>query len=253
MNSDSESSITLKLVKKLKDAGVKGINTEFVVNQGRIDLITEYEIIEIKIANLWKGALGQVLSYGKDPKVSMLNKRIHLFGNMRVRKYMIEDTCNHYGVSVSYEDEVEDWCDSDIEYEQSITCNFCDKELSSNSSLKLHQTKTKYCLEKQRVLNGSVSIPKIECIHCGKIFIHKHRKNTHEENCDERIMSNSISKTQEILKLKEEILNLKAELKSEREKSSMYINLFNKEHEFTLGQCKKLSEKQSVTTNNIWN
>ncbi|MDD4931386.1 MAG: hypothetical protein PHG66_04565 [Candidatus Colwellbacteria bacterium] len=192
---DREYSIRLRLFEKLKSAGVKDIQMEVVVDQGRIDLVTEYEIIEIKIANLWKGALGQILSYGKDPSVEKLNKRIHLFGVMRVRKNMIEKTCKSYGVTVTYEDEVEDWCDSDIEEEESLICEYCGKEISTKTNLKIHQTKTKYCLELQKASNPVIEIPCELCRYCGKKYQHKQRREQHEATCiTHEILSTEINK-----------------------------------------------------------
>ena len=48
---------------------------------GRIDLLTDNEIIEVKHVNDWKSAMGQILAYsGFYP---LHSKRIHLFGERR--------------------------------------------------------------------------------------------------------------------------------------------------------------------------
>lgn len=48
---------------------------------GRIDLLTDTEIIEIKPTKTWKAAMGQVLAYGAF--YPNHQKRIHLFGSKR--------------------------------------------------------------------------------------------------------------------------------------------------------------------------
>jgi hypothetical protein len=52
--------IELKIAKRLalKEFGI----TEFTIPNGRIDVVTADEIIEVKKASQWKHALGQVLS-----------------------------------------------------------------------------------------------------------------------------------------------------------------------------------------------
>lgn len=66
---------------------------------GYIDLLTDYEIIEIKDGKLWKHALGQILMYSVD--YPNHKKRIHLFDIEKNK--MIEDRCNIYNIKVSYE------------------------------------------------------------------------------------------------------------------------------------------------------
>lgn len=66
---------------------------------GYIDLLTDYEIIEIKDGKLWKHALGQILMYSVD--YPNHKKRIHLFDIEKNK--MIEDRCNIYNIKVTYE------------------------------------------------------------------------------------------------------------------------------------------------------
>lgn len=68
---------------------------------GRIDVVTDTDVIEVKVIYRWKDALGQVLAY----RVFYPNKvpRIHLFGKLSsAYKETIETVCNIYGVTVTY-------------------------------------------------------------------------------------------------------------------------------------------------------
>ena len=81
--------------------------TEYKVKSGRVDVVTETEIIEIKDMDQWTRAIGQVLSYKHflpDKKA-----RLHLFYDnvsMENKKEMIEEVCCSYGVRVTYHDEI---------------------------------------------------------------------------------------------------------------------------------------------------
>jgi hypothetical protein len=71
---------------------------------GRIDLLTESEIIEVKKINDWKAALGQILIYsGFYPEH---RKRIHLFGSRTELKKLadIEAACLSFNVTVTAEE-----------------------------------------------------------------------------------------------------------------------------------------------------
>jgi hypothetical protein len=106
--SDSASSLPKRMLEKtiadreaIHVQGHREIKTRF----GRIDVISNEEIIEIKIASGWKHALGQILAYGMDhPKK---RKRIHLFGDLKrwsaAKRRQIEKCCSKYDVEVSYE------------------------------------------------------------------------------------------------------------------------------------------------------
>lgn len=81
--------------------------TEYKVKSGRIDLVTETELIEIKELDQWTRALGQILSY----KHYLADKkaRLHLFyedASWESKKSMIEEVCCSYGVRVTYHDEI---------------------------------------------------------------------------------------------------------------------------------------------------
>jgi hypothetical protein len=85
-----------QLAEKLK--GKVEVNTE----AGRIDILTATEVIEVKRVSGWKGAIGQVKSYGRYyPKHSL---RIHLFGKLtETRLRMIQGVCQSEGILVTYE------------------------------------------------------------------------------------------------------------------------------------------------------
>ncbi|MBE9019991.1 hypothetical protein IQ272_28455, partial [Chroococcidiopsidales cyanobacterium LEGE 13417] len=74
---------------------------EVVTPAGRIDLLTDTQIIEIKSIQDWKAALGQTLAYsGFYPEHQ---KRIHLFGSAFELKRLsdIEAACLCFGVKVT--------------------------------------------------------------------------------------------------------------------------------------------------------
>lgn len=68
---------------------------------GRIDLVTDTEVIEIKKINHWKDAFGEVLAKGRYfPQHQM---RIHLFGEAEKLKPTIVTTCAGMDISVTFE------------------------------------------------------------------------------------------------------------------------------------------------------
>lgn len=67
---------------------------------GRIDLLTDVELIEIKHYSLWKAAVGQVLIYGL--YYPNHRKRIHLFGNANFNYLLhVVNQCDKLGIRVS--------------------------------------------------------------------------------------------------------------------------------------------------------
>lgn len=69
---------------------------------GRVDLLTDTEVIEVKRVEDWKGGLGQVLAY--QTFYSSHKARLHLFGCC-AEKVVIEQVCSGFDVSVSLEEE----------------------------------------------------------------------------------------------------------------------------------------------------
>lgn len=77
--------------------------TEVKTAAGRIDLLTETEIIEVKRVGEWKSGLGQILAYsGFYPEH---RKRLHLFGSTKDEKQIptIANSCLAFDVFVSFE------------------------------------------------------------------------------------------------------------------------------------------------------
>lgn len=81
-----------------------GGTIEVKTKSGRIDLLTSTQIIEVKIFDRWKSALGQVLAYHFDYNLAY-KPVIALFGNCpETYKPQISNVCGHYGVDVLYLD-----------------------------------------------------------------------------------------------------------------------------------------------------
>ncbi len=85
-----------RLAERLK--AKKEVNTPV----GRIDILTETELIELKRSRNWKSAIGQVKSYGKFYPQHRL--RIHLFREMTGTKLKnIQETCDSEGIILTWE------------------------------------------------------------------------------------------------------------------------------------------------------
>ncbi len=91
----NEHNIVLKLNNKLN--GQLEVNTQC----GKIDIITDTEIIEVKEYKLWKHALGQILVYGY--YYPNKNKRIHLFNCENNNMNIIKTIYIIHNVILSYE------------------------------------------------------------------------------------------------------------------------------------------------------
>lgn len=94
--SDREKGMQAYLHEKL--GGRKEVKTPL----GRIDLLTDSQIIEIKFFKNWKSALGQVLVYSKF--YPSHQKRLFLF-ERKVPKHLnlIKDACADYDILVDFE------------------------------------------------------------------------------------------------------------------------------------------------------
>lgn len=85
---------------------LSGYEREHWTPSGYADLVSPTEVVEIKSAQKWQEGLGQLLSYahylpGRQPT-------LHLFGYMsEVSKLACENVCAGLGVTVTYEDQVE--------------------------------------------------------------------------------------------------------------------------------------------------
>jgi hypothetical protein len=93
VSESKEKVIQLRLQKEL------GGQIEIKTENGFIDLLTDTEIIEIKIGCNWKHAVGQILMYSLD--YPQHKKRIHLFDMEYDEK--INRSCSIYNINVSFE------------------------------------------------------------------------------------------------------------------------------------------------------
>jgi hypothetical protein len=78
--------------------------TEVSTSAGKIDLLTQNEIVEVKRITNWKAALGQILVYSAFYPEHQ--KRIHLFGrdNELIKLPDIEAACLSFDVNVTAEE-----------------------------------------------------------------------------------------------------------------------------------------------------
>jgi hypothetical protein len=87
-----EKNIQAKLAKKYN------ADVEIETEVGMIDMLTNTEIIEIKVASKWKHALGQIISYGEF--YPSHKKKIILFGKVEVNIETIKKICIKFDVEV---------------------------------------------------------------------------------------------------------------------------------------------------------
>lgn len=94
LSRNPEAEVSGRLARRLK--GLREVHTP----HGRIDVLTDTEVIEVKVFEQWKAGLGQVLSYGRFYPNHKL--RLHLFGCTR-RKALDEviRTCKSFNVEVT--------------------------------------------------------------------------------------------------------------------------------------------------------
>lgn len=95
---DTERRLRNRLHRKL------GGLTEVATLSGRVDLLTETEIIEVKQIGGWKAALGQILIYSGF--YHQHQKRLHLFGTAEELKALadIEAAVMSFGIKVTGEE-----------------------------------------------------------------------------------------------------------------------------------------------------
>jgi transcriptional regulator with XRE-family HTH domain len=78
-----------------------GGKVEAYTKFGLIDLLTETELIEIKVVNRWKDAIGHILA--KSEKYPNHQKRLHLFGHQEPILDNIQEVCDRLGIRVTFE------------------------------------------------------------------------------------------------------------------------------------------------------
>ena len=89
-----------------RDKLAKSLNgqIEITVPTGRIDILTNNQIIEVKHIKKWKAALGQIIVYSDF--YPHHQKRIHLFGveNNKTQILLIIEQCQKQNVIVTFEE-----------------------------------------------------------------------------------------------------------------------------------------------------
>ena len=78
-----------------------GGKVEAYTKYGLIDLLTETELIEIKVVNRWKDAIGHILA--KSEKYPNHQKRLHLFGHQEPILDNIQEVCDRLQIRVTFE------------------------------------------------------------------------------------------------------------------------------------------------------
>jgi transcriptional regulator with XRE-family HTH domain len=78
-----------------------GGKVEAYTKFGLIDLLTETELIEIKVVNRWKDAIGHILA--KSEKYPNHQKRLHLFGPQEPILENIVEVCDRLQIRVTFE------------------------------------------------------------------------------------------------------------------------------------------------------
>jgi hypothetical protein len=78
-----------------------GGQTEAYTKWGLIDLLTETELIEIKIAHHWKDAIGHIIA--KSHAFPQHSKRLHLFSHEAIRLDHIEEICTKFDIKITFE------------------------------------------------------------------------------------------------------------------------------------------------------
>jgi len=78
-----------------------GGKVEAYTKFGLIDLLTDTELIEIKVAHRWKDAIGHILA--KSERYPNHQKRLHLFGFQEPILDTIKEVCDRLGIQVTFE------------------------------------------------------------------------------------------------------------------------------------------------------
>lgn len=78
-----------------------GGKVEAYTKFGLIDLLTDTELIEIKVVHRWKDAIGHIIA--KSEKYPNHQKRLHLFGAQEPILENIEDVCDRLSIRVTFE------------------------------------------------------------------------------------------------------------------------------------------------------
>lgn len=88
-------------------------------------------------------------------------------------------------------------------------CEFCNKVLATKGALKIHQTRTVKCLEKQKEIGTKIVDESYPCEYCHKLFLVVAGRDKHQLTCVKKI---PIEQTTRIIQLEEEVEKLKERL-----------------------------------------
>jgi predicted RNase H-like nuclease (RuvC/YqgF family) len=122
-----------------------------------------------------------------------------------------------------------------------IKCEFCDSVLSSMASLKHHQQKAKYCLEKRKIETNIYN-----CSSCSASFTTKRRLNTHYDSCVKyNVEKISLELNQKIQNTKDEFKNKEDQFHEQlKAKDEQIKNLQDKLENLTSKETEKVCELQ---------
>lgn len=84
---------------------VAGGRREVKCTTGRIDVLGDSEVVEVKRASLWKSGLGQLLAYAVDHPDK--TRRLHLFQCDGRDLDLVRRVCAVYGVDVTTDTTIE--------------------------------------------------------------------------------------------------------------------------------------------------
>lgn len=104
-----------------------------------------------------------------------------------------------------------------------MDCQYCGGKFATEKILKTHQKSAKYCIRIQREnienvenndnKNNEEDEYKYICEYCNKDFTHKHRLNSHYNNCIEKIFSERDSlRSKQLDEMKEKLMEMKEQL-----------------------------------------
>ncbi|MGD1921122.1 MAG: hypothetical protein ACFCAD_20920 [Pleurocapsa sp.] len=93
---------TERVVRDRLASTISNSKIEVATESGRIDILSTFEIIEVKQVKKYKHAIGQIISYGYYyPKHK---KRIHLYGQVSLKqRKLISQECSNVNVIATFE------------------------------------------------------------------------------------------------------------------------------------------------------
>lgn len=121
-------------------------------------------------------------------------------------------------------------------------CTFCDKTFKTKHTLEYHQQTTKFCLEKQGVINTT-----FKCNYCDKILTTQSRLNSHLNVCKSKMKADlSAEKNDEKYEMESLLKQKDAQLKEYYESIIQYKER-EKERDEYIKELKEMLEKANQT------